>query len=754
MKMNRCSTSFKTGLALFLLGLVAAGVWGLFYIKPQETISGMIPQTLKEQILLFESSPFNRKLFAVVSAPDDAASLQYAQNLQEELLEKQLILPGFTPSAQLAQTMVQALPFRFTSKDAQLIEEKNQPASVEQLMSENYEKLISFESFFFKSLLPFDPLHFIDLMSTKLAALNPHPSTHYEDGFLTAKNGTIRVGIYDLAVPADFASARTMQRVFDDFSATLPQGASAFFLGGLRYTAENVALIKHDLWRIALLSLICLMIIFVVFLRAKQAVFIYVLPLAVIPFSALVTYGVFGRLSGITLGFGSVVAGLCIDYAVYVFFALRSKSEISQTRKHLFKHLSCTFITSSFCFVALLISSIEVFRQIAVFSLTGLFLSWVAALYIFPIYWTNLPSADTVPGNQLKVLPKRIAVLVTLVVLMLGVLGVKYTHFSGDMQTLNATSSLFQRQRAVLQKALGNEAEQQGLLFFVGNTRQEVLELSEKAAQKYGLSLPTTDLIPSEKAAKEQLEAWKRFWTPARQEAVKYQVQMAATKQGISAQAFDPFFKFISNPPSSDPFDLTQIYNPVLELPDGKWAVVNMVPASPSLAQIVREFGGIYISGPALQQDLLNALKTEALQIILVAVILNFGAVSLLFKSIKKALLAFIPVSLAAAFTFVCFWLFRIEVNLFVLVFLPLLIGLGIDYAIFQLIRAEADPVVRAAQAPAALWTAALSTLAGFGVLIFARHQVLFMMGFASFLGVGGAMLAAQFILPSFLEEK
>ena len=94
------------------------------------------------------------------------------------------------------------------------------------------------------------------------------------------------------------------------------------------------------------------------------------------------------------------------------------------------------------------------------------------------------------------------------------------------------------------------------------------------------------------------------------------------------------------------------------------------------------------------------------------------------------------------------------EVNLFVLVFLPLLIGLGIDYGIFQLVRAQADSAVQEAYAPQALWTAALSTLAGFGVLVFARHGVLFIMGLSSFLGVGAAAWAAQLILPALLEKK
>ena len=52
-----------------------------------------------------------------------------------------------------------------------------------------------------------------------------------------------------------------------------------------------------------------------------------------------------------------------------------------------------------------------------------------------------------------------------------------------------------------------------------------------------------------------------------------------------------------------------------------------------------------------------------------------------------------------------------------------------------------------------ALLAAGLSTLAGFGVLVLAKHTVLFMMGICALLGIGGAIFAALWILPAFKER-
>ena len=110
------------------------------------------------------------------------------------------------------------------------------------------------------------------------------------------------------------------------------------------------------------------------------------------------------------------------------------------------------------------------------------------------------------------------------------------------------------------------------------------------------------------------------------------------------------------------------------------------------------------------------------------------------------------PVVLGACVTFGCFALFKVQVNLFVLVFLPLLMGLGIDYGIFQVIKYNRG-AAQALYPPRALITAGLSTLAGFGVLAAAKHGVLFMMGCSSFTGISAAVCAALFILPAFSER-
>ena len=220
---------------------------------------------------------------------------------------------------------------------------------------------------------------------------------------------------------------------------------------------------------------------------------------------------------------------------------------------------------------------------------------------------------------------------------------------------------------------------------------------------------------------------------------------------GFQTQAFDGFVASLSKLPIKD-VDFSLLYNPVSSLSGGGVAVVNILPAQVDLTPVLADEHVVVVSNQVLRDELLNTVKKEAWQIVCLAVLFNVLAVSLLFKSIKKALLSLAALLLAACFTCGCLALLRIEVNFFLLVFLPLLMGLGIDYSIFQLSKMQSRH--KGLYPPQAVWVAALSTLAGFGVLILAKHPVLFLMGISSFLAVSGALLSALFILPAWVEEQ
>jgi predicted exporter len=83
--------------------------------------------------------------------------------------------------------------------------------------------------------------------------------------------------------------------------------------------------------------------------------------------------------------------------------------------------------------------------------------------------------------------------------------------------------------------------------------------------------------------------------------------------------------------------------------------------------------------------------------------------------------------------------------NLFHVAALPLVIGMGVGFGIFQASRRRAELSLATDRA---MLTTGLSTLGGFGALALASHPALHAMGLTVLLGVGVALVAA-FLVPS-----
>lgn len=726
---------------------------GVFSGPIEENILTLVPKSIKRQVLLFEQSALSQKLLVFVTSKDAEQTRQIAQQVQAQLMQAQLIQPPMAVSAHLVQDMLAALPARFSAAVQQQTERKLAPAAVAAQLAAYYEQLFSFQSFFVTQLIAQDPFYLTEILFNQWAALGRGISGSYEQGSLVSQDGKIRAGMYEArGAVSDLKAAEQLQRFFTKYQSSLPAGVRVFFMGGLRYTLENASLIKRDLGLITLVGVAGLAILFSCFFRTKRALLIYALPFWVLPPAALVTQLCFGRISGITLGFGSVVVGLSVDYAIYVYFALqhpqaRAAGALAQIRKH----LVCNFLTSVLCFAALFFSSIEVFKQIAVFAGVALSLALWISLRVLPSYFAGEKMAQTETSCwKLTPFSFRAACWMSLLLLVLGGWAMAHVSFSQSLDSLNSTAANFTQDKHIMDELFS--AERHALLFTLGRTQEEALANNEKLAVRLGELLPVSTLFVSAATRSQNEARWKEFWKDSRRNQVRQLLQNEAQQKGFKLDTFAPFWKWLEQANSTAATDFSAWYNPVLSLSSSLYAVVNVVPDEPRYARAADGKTTIFVSASQLQKDLVQGVKREALRVVFLALLFNLIAVGAIFKNWKDTLLCFLPVVLGGCILFGCLWLFNVRVNLFGLIFLPLLIGLGIDYAIFQLMKYRSQNTA-GLYPPRALAAAGLSTLAGFGVLVLAKHAVLFMMGLCALLGIGGAMGAALWILPSFKEK-
>lgn len=746
----------RHGKLMGFAGLMLLGIWGLSKGVVEENILALIPRTIKQQVSLFEHSPLSQKLIVITQSPSATQAQQLAQKMENALAESGFITPRLPTDTYNLPGILSALPELFSPKLEQETKQKISPQAVARQLARYYEELFSFQSVMAAEQIKQDPFNLAELVFKRWADIGKGVQTlQYAEGFLSDDTGTLLAGLYDTqAAVSDITTARQLQKFFEEFRNSWAGDARVFFMGGLRYTLENVLLIKRDLTVVTGAGLACLLGVFIGFFRTRRALWVYMLPLLVLPPAAWVTQGVFGHISGITLGFGSVVVGLSVDYAIYIYFALQqTEMDTKVAVSKIMPHLWCNFLTSGLCFIALSFSSIEVFKQIAVFALVALALAFLISVWVFPGYFkTSEKSRVKKMTTHITPLPFNWAVTAGLVLIVFGAWGVTHLALNSDLSALNSTSAVFARDKQTAEKLFPSNSG--ALLFALGKTPDEALDNNEQLSARLPERLPVSDLFVSDKTRQQNLNRWTNFWNLARQKNLQKELRQAGQKQGFTARSFDPFWTWLQTAAASSKIDFSNWYNPLVQLGDSSYAVVNVVPNQSVYAQFSDGIKAVFVSVSGLQAELTQRVKNEALYVVSLALLFNLIAVWLLFRNIKETLLCFVPVVLGGGFLFGCLALLRLQVNLFGLIFLPLLVGLGLDYAIFQLMKFRSSGQEPSPIYPTrALVAAGLSTLAGFGVLVLAKHAVLFMMGVCALIGIGGTVLVSLFILPALWER-
>ncbi len=140
----------------------------------------------------------------------------------------------------------------------------------------------------------------------------------------------------------------------------------------------------------------------------------------------------------------------------------------------------------------------------------------------------------------------------------------------------------------------------------------------------------------------------------------------------------------------------------------------------------------------------------------LYAMVVILGIIIFLFRQIKAAALALVPVLFGGLWTIAGMALLDLDLNMANLIILPLFLGIAVDDGIHIVHRMFESP--KAAETPLAHSTGkaivltSLTTMVGFGSLMIARHNGIFSLGLLSVLAVMSSLVASLVVLPLILR--
>jgi predicted RND superfamily exporter protein len=151
-----------------------------------------------------------------------------------------------------------------------------------------------------------------------------------------------------------------------------------------------------------------------------------------------------------------------------------------------------------------------------------------------------------------------------------------------------------------------------------------------------------------------------------------------------------------------------------------------------------------------------DAVIEACVQATLTALLAVIMLLLVVLRSVAAALLVLLPLVLAALLTAASSVLFNIPFNLANVIALPLLLGLGIAFGIYLVMRKRSGISVDElfdSSTPRAVLFSALTTVASFGALAFSNHRGMSSMGLLLTLALSFALLCTLAVLPAIMAK-
>lgn len=730
---------------LLCVALSLAYSWFKHDIHIQTNVFALLPKEHQdaqlEKTQEYVNQQLNNKVFLVIDAPNDHALQQATNILKQQVKHSQLWLPlkPQLDTDKFAQTLYQNHAGLLSLEDTKLLKQKDYTALTEQALLQVMSPGMPITA----DLLNHDPLLLFPRFAMGLSNQKTDQTIELEQGFATIhdEHGHSRFFSLELTQSPyniDYQESTTAWMQLVD--AELNQlNVKTHWTGTLLFSSFGTQSAENEISTIGLgSSLGVLLLVWFGFrsLRPMLTEFIAVSSGILLAFA--VTHWVFGEIHLMTLVFGASLVGVCVDFSFY-FMALQSQHRNTNgftILKPVLPSLFMGLMTTLVAYVFLTFTPFPGFRQIAVFSIVGLSAAWVTSILLLPrLKALNAqPAIDTLRfiGLARNYFLQRdfLRYAVIVVIILTSTTSLYFLKANDDIRNLQSMDQKLKQEDRYVRERFG---QQQGSDYFViraENTAQ--LEKQEQALlvklnqlkqqgqlqgfQAIGQSVPSIAIQQENIRLLQQIPATElKTYALAMQlnvdDVLAWQKQLA-NQPVLTLSSFQNHPLAFLQPSQNERLVLLQGIHNIQNIKQLETAQIKLLQPVTQLSQLFKEH------------------RIQAQSLLFYALIVLVIGLSIIY-GIGSIFALILPVSLALLSTFaVQAWL-GVEINLFSIMGTFLIIGIGVDYAIFYRHSHDHPQVVGMA-----LFLCMMSTLLGFGLLSFSHTYAIHCFGLTVLFGV------------------
>lgn len=695
---------------------------------------------------------------------------------------------------EILKAVLENLPALFTAGE---LEEKVKPlletARVRQAVAQDFASLQTLQGVGSPDFIARDPLGFRNIVLAKLSALLPSGSARVVDGCLVSADSRHALIVAKPAASlVDTEFSRRMDTAINSIAKELEdksRGAGPRFalsaVGAYRAALDNEVITKADVRMALVVSTVAIIVLLLLGFPRPLIGLFALLPAFAGTMTAIAVYAIFhDGISGLALGFGGAIVSFAVDYGIaYLLFLDRPHETFGfEATRQVWSLGILAMLTTALGFAFLVFSGFPVLEQIGWIASLGVVFTFLFVHAVFPLVFPRLPAA-----RRSGVLPlerfmtwlcepgprtarnRAIAVLILVPVMAVFVRPEVRTDFK-NMSTLRDETVRAEQtvsdtwgdifSRIYIMAEAGGVAE----LRVKGDRLAAIID-KELSAGRISSGFVPSMVFPGEERARANFAAWKSFWNEGRVRELRANLQSSARSVGFAPGAFDPFWASLDRKetPAVDLPESLHRFLGIAEGPEGKELLMfaALTPGKAydgaGLADKLRSAGIAKVFDGDLFADrlgsvIMSAFTRTALTVGIITALIVF----LFFLDWKLTVISLLPTALSLLFTFGTLNILHQPAGIPIIMVTIVVIGMGTDYALY-LVRAYqrylggSDPGLGLIRLSVLLSFA--TTVIGFGVLAFARHNLLKSAGLGLTLGIGYSFLFSAVLLPPVLKK-
>ncbi len=542
-------------------------------------------------------------------------------------------------------------------------------------------------------------------------------------------------------------------------------GLTRIMTGPAAFAVESGEDIRDDVKWLTLIAVFLVVIFLTAAYRSIRTVLLVICPLfagVVVATATILSF--YNQIHGITLAFGITLAGVAVDYPIHLLSGLQGNANQRRDNvKNIWRTLRLGVFSTVIAYAAFLVSGFGGLQQLGLFTIVGLITAALFSRWVLPMLAEN--KDDRVYGlpkfhHFLKSWGRKAsnlrwvvvgAMIVSLAMLMFS--GRPVLHLNVD-----SLSPIKESRRAEGKLLRGDLGFWYGgsMMLLTERNKEMVLQFSERI-QPYLNDLINDNVIEGYDMAahflpSQQRQALRNSQIPDT-EVLRTRLEQAMTDMPFRKNVFDPFIEDITLTKTLDLVDPATLENTAI----GK-------KLNPLLFDFGDEAGGVILLHGvnddqkmkmfAEQHESLFYMHLKSASTDLVArsidrvalsmmgcIFIIYIALALAFKSLTRPLKIMVPTLSAAVVAAALLVFSGNPLSIFHLISLLLVVGLGLDYALFfnrlPDNENEWDTTFRS------LWTCAITTILVFGILKFSQTPPLEAIGLTVGIGAFISMVFA-----------